>query len=422
MIKRAKKLISHPLASGSAVLFITSIAVNFGNYIFNLLAGRMLGPKEYGVFASLVALFIIFSIPSTILQTIIIKFTSGFKAKNDINAIKALFWDFTKKIGIFSISLFLLLILFSQQIVNYLKISSITPVIFWASIFLITFLGTANNSFLQGLLRFFKLSLGNILGAISKLGFGLGLAYLGFGVNGLLLGFFASIFIPYIYTFIPLRDVLTHQDGHNLKLNYKEIISFSLPALIAVLGIGLFYTVDVVLVKHFFDEYQAGLYSALSVVGRVIFFASSSITSVMFALSSHNHAKGENTEKIFLMSLILVAAGSLAIASFYFLFPNFTMNFFFGEKFLAAAPYLGVFAVFITLFALCNLMVNFFLSTQRYKILFLPILGAVLQAGLIYRFHESFDQIIMINIFVVGGLFVILSGYLLLGSKLKFSH
>ena len=62
MKKRVKKLVTHPLISGSSILLIGSLIVNIFNYVFNLSMGRLLSIEEYGLLASLTAFISIIAI------------------------------------------------------------------------------------------------------------------------------------------------------------------------------------------------------------------------------------------------------------------------------------------------------------------------------------------------------------------------
>ena len=69
-MKLIKKLINHPLFSGSAIVFVGNMTANVVNYLYHLIMGRMLGPVEYGVLASLYSvLYLVGIIPSSAATT-----------------------------------------------------------------------------------------------------------------------------------------------------------------------------------------------------------------------------------------------------------------------------------------------------------------------------------------------------------------
>src|SRR3989304_10540644 len=104
MKERIKSFIfENQLLSGSLVMVLSSIFVNFGNYLYQLLMARMLGPINYGSFISLIAIFYLLAIPALSLATVVVKFTTIFKAANDYRNLYPLFPAFSEKIFILGI-------------------------------------------------------------------------------------------------------------------------------------------------------------------------------------------------------------------------------------------------------------------------------------------------------------------------------
>ena len=64
-------------------------------------------------------------------------------------------------------------------------------------------------------------------------------------------------------------------------------------------------TMDLILVKHFFSDQDAGVYATLSILGKIIYFAASPVASVMFPIVAGKHAKGEKYFEFLLMSLLI---------------------------------------------------------------------------------------------------------------------
>ena len=62
-----RRIHESPLGGGPAVL-VGLVLWNSGNYAFFLLAGRRLGPDDYGVVAALLAVTLIVLVPSGALQ------------------------------------------------------------------------------------------------------------------------------------------------------------------------------------------------------------------------------------------------------------------------------------------------------------------------------------------------------------------
>jgi O-antigen/teichoic acid export membrane protein len=167
-------------------------------------------------------------------------------------------------------------------------------------------------------------------------------------------------------------------------------------------GLISFISTDIILVKHFFDPTQAGLYAGLSLIGRIIFFVSAPIGTVMFPIIVQKHTKGDSFSNTFKMALGLVLIPSLLLSLFYLFYPTFSILFFLKRpEYLSISPLLGLFGFYITFYNVLYLFANFYLSIKK-TFIYIPILtGALLQILLITIYHQSFIQIIMISFVLV---------------------
>ena len=402
-----KAVIKNPLARGSALMFIGSMIGNFANYIFNLLMGRGLGPEGYGTLAALVSVLIIVSVPAAAFSTTIVKFTADGKAGAEWGLLALLFRRLGLVLTVIGFLTFLIFFFGQNLIGSLLNIQRPVSLIILGLIFFITFPATLSGGILVGLQKFPFISFNSVFSSLSKLIFGIIFVYFGFGVEGAMLAIFISMFLPFIFSLYPLR-FLFHEFREKVTIDWRPLIKYVFPALIATLGLNLLTTSDIVIVKKFFNPHDAGIYSALSLIGRVIFFASGPVTTVMFSLVAERKAGRQRYDHFLTASALALGGLSLAITLFYALFPEFSVRFFFGEKYISAAPYLWLFGLFITLFSLCNLFVNFFLSIKETKAAMLALPASFAQIILITLFHPNFLTVIEISTAVTAVFFLCL--------------
>ncbi|MCG2685912.1 oligosaccharide flippase family protein, partial [Candidatus Parcubacteria bacterium] len=379
------KLTASPLARGSFVVLVGATVSNFANYIFNLSMGRMLGPADYGTLAALAAVLSVVSVPSAALATTVVKFTTEFKGKKSWGKITTLLSSLSKVLVGLGVLVFLSFTLFQAPVAGFLRISPASLIVLLGAMFLINFPQTVNNGILQGLQKFKFLASNSILASAIKLGVGVGLVAKGYSVAGAMTAIFLSLMLPYWRTFFPLKFLKDKEHG---EVNWVSMYRYAAPTFLTLLGMTLLISNDVVLVKKFFPAEEAGLYAALSLVGRVILYATSSVVGVMFTLVAERQAVNARYQHLLRLSLLLVGSFGSMATIFYFAFPNFVMRFFFGPKYLGSAQFLGFFAIFVTLYSLCNVLVNFFLSVRRTDVAWLTLLAAGAQLLLITLFHR----------------------------------
>lgn len=404
------------VARGSLVVLVGTLGGSFLNYLFHLVMGRLLSPAEYGVLVSLFSLLYIVGVPGAVLGTTAAKFASKYKAKGDFKAVtEALVWT-SKVILASGLTLLFLSFLFRCQIAGFLRISNpLLPVLFSVFIVLLI-LGSVPTGFLQGLLRFKAFSFISFLGPLLKLLLGVGLAALGFGVFGVTWGLILSSILITIITLALLKK--------NLRFPFLEssfvvsdLLQYALPTTVILLALTSFYNADVVLVKHFFSPEEAGIYSSVVTLGRIIFFGLSSVGVVMFPVASEKYESGRDPSAVFVNSLKLVGLGALLAVVLYSSFPGLLVRILFGEAYIGVVPYLGLFALFMALYSLVNLLVQFFLSIREMRIAGPLCALAAIQALALWFFHGSLLQVIRVNIAVAVFSLVALGFYYLWGKK-----
>lgn len=400
-----KRFFSSQLVSGSLIVTLGTGLAGGINYLFHLLMGRMLGPADYGVLASLISLAYLLSIPTATLNLVLVKFVSNFKGKNNFASIASLFKISSKKILPWALSLLLIFLLFSPLVVSFLHLPSFLPFVFVLLLFFVSVFITINRAFLQGLARFSYFSLSSILENLLKLLVAVVLVWWGFKVNGALFAFLVGSILAYFFTFIPLRFIFSKKEKQTL-LNRKEFIYFALPVFFSTLAFTSLYTTDVVLVRHFFPGSESGFYAALSVLGKIIFFVTSPIVSVAFPLISERYVKGARYRHLLWFSFLIMGTLSFLATLMYFLFPQLMIKILYGTAFLSISPYLGCFGIFLSLYGLCFLMTNFFLSIGKTKIVSLPLIASLSQITLICFFHQDLWQIIFISISLLALLLI----------------
>jgi O-antigen/teichoic acid export membrane protein len=408
------KLIRHELVSGSAYVFAGSIFANFLAFLLNLFLARNLSYVDYGIFASLISVVILASIPAGSITTIIVKFASDYHSKNELGRLQNFYKKSFKFIIAFSFFTMMLFVIFSPLIKNFLHLDNIFYILIVGLCVVAGYIQVVNLGFLQAIMKFGFLSFTGVLSNIVKLIIGVLFVFLGFRVFS---GLWSIIFMGlsgFLIGFIPLRFIFSKNTDDDIHVSTKEILRYALPVFITVLFMTSFTSTDVILVKHFFSSQQAGFYAGLSLIGKVIFYFTTPIPFVMFPLLIRRKNSGKSFNKLFYLALILVLLPSLTITGFYFIFPKLVVNMFLGGKdYLEIAGLAGFFGINLTIFSLINVFINFFLSLNRTKIVPLIVISALAQIILIYIFHNNFSQIITISILVLSVLLIVLAGYYL---------
>lgn len=413
MKERIKSTLRHPLISGSAVIFLGTNVGNIFNFLFNLYMLHNLTSIEYGTLVGLISIITLFSQVADAITPFIVNYAAIYFAVGELGKAKTLFFKATKLSTSVGLVLFLVLVLFTPTIGSFLKIQDPTLIILSAICVFSGYLGIVNRAFLQAKLSFAFLALIVFVGSFMKFTTAVFFVDMGFGVQGAFYAFIIAFIVPYLISFIPLRNLLKPEQLRE-HIELRKMMKFGFGSVIAVFAVTAFITTDILLVKHFFNPQSAGLYAGMTIVGKIIYFFSAPIGSVMFPLIVQKYAKKQNYHSDFRLALFLVGLPSLLLTSGYFLFPDLVIQFVMKrEEYLAAAPYIGYVGIFFTFYSLITVMVNFFLSIQRTYV-FIPVLAfSLLQAAGIWFFHASLYQVLFVSIVASGLLLLTLLLYYL---------
>lgn len=387
-------------------MIIGSNTINFLNYIYHFVIGRMLGPSGYGELVSLISVIGIFGTIPASLGLVIIKYVSAAKTKEEIDNLVG--WIKRRTFQI-SLLIFICLAILSPAVASFLHINRIDYLILIAISYLFSLSSGFNRSILQGLLRFKEMIFSILAESSFKLMLSVLLVYLGFFVGGAIFAFTVACIVGWFLTSVYLRKYDTENTSQ--PKNIQSLIFFTFPVLIQTISLTSIYLADVILVKHFFSSLDTGMYGSLSNLGKVIFYGASPISAVMFPLVSKRHSFGEDYYKIFLYSFGLTSVFAIFITLFYFLLPELAINILYGSDYLAAKGLLVWFGIFMSLFTLSSLVINFCLSLGKVKVISLPLLAAVAQILGIWLFHSNLLMVIIVSIIITALLLVSLLIY-----------
>ena len=400
-----QKLFKNQLVAGSFVLFAGTAVSNFGNYLYHLLMGRMLGPIDYGILASLISLTYLFNIPMGTLGLVVVKYVSALRGRREFGGIAYFYSWLNKKVTILALAGFFLLIIISPWLASFLHLDSTLPILLAIVLSLVGIYLTINTSVLQGFLRFGLMSILGVISVFLKLIIAISLVYLGWKVLGAILSILIGSILGCLLAGFFVARLLKKGKKKEKKISGRKIFNYSIPAFFSTLAFTSLYTIDVVLARHFLPAQEAGFYAALATLGKVIFFATGPIVIVMFPMVSEKHANGKKYLNLLNLSLSLVLFVCLGISGVYFLFPKLMVNLLYGSQYLLASSNLWLFAVFLSFYSLSYLLVNFYLSVKKMKIVSLPAIAALLQIVFIFFFHRDLEQIVIISITITALLF-----------------
>lgn len=372
------------------------------NYVFNIIVARYTDSSIFGTFSAAMAIVYLLQIPFTSIQAIITK-RVGENRKYDLNKFKWQSFFTFASIGIVVSSAFYI----ARQPLS--QIANIPESIFFylALVLLMSFISSVAKGVLLGteriatvnLLIFGETILKLIMGVVAiKLGGSLPLLMLGSSIPALL----TTIFV------LPLTKLPGEKQENKIGLNYKELLLTTMSFLL----LSAPYTIDLILVNTSFRSE----YSAVSLLGKLVYFASITIAAVMFARLSNQTSVKDEKRTLFISLGGTILIGLILTFGLY-IFKDLVINMTIGSQYLSIAPYIAIFGLCMTGYAVVYMLANYFISINSFKYIFILIFMTALQIYLFMTNNSSLMQVIYNQIIVYSALTVLTLIYLFLTFK-----
>jgi O-antigen/teichoic acid export membrane protein len=381
------------------LVFMSTIVVNAFNYVFHVVISRKLGVVDYGVLYSLFAVMAFLGAPTSILMMIVARYAAEFHALGDGAHLRALSSWALRRTGVLGVLVILLGGLFASPIATMLRIQDDRSVFLASVVFALSIVLPSVFGILQGVEDFKRLAISSILEGSLKAVLGIFFVFMGFGVNGALLGFALSGVVGLIYTWIVIRRRFA-PSAEPLHLNVRRLMKTSAGITAAATAMTALGFSDVLLVKHYFLPREAGLYSATSLVGKVLFFLVGFIPTIVLPKVTARVSAGKSPVPIIVQAGICIAGICGSGLFMLFLVPGLAIRVMSGDAFLAAAPLVFPYACAMTFLAVSGAVVAYKMGLHCFD--FVPALFAVVLGEIvaISFLHRSLSQVVWV--LVVG--------------------
>lgn len=381
------------------ILFIATMFGNLAAFFYHFYMGRVLGPEDYSILGVVLSIAYLVNVPAGVLQTTVTKVIAEFVAKKKEKEILNFYLIVLKKFFLYGLILFFIFLLLSRLIANFLKIDILSLLLF-APFIIFALILPICRGVLQGKQKFKSLGINITLESIFKLILGISFVYIELHIYGAVSAITLAISLAFILAYFSLKKKLNLRNNkkllHNFEdFNIKKFYLYLMPVFFGLLLLTLSYTIDIFIVKHFFSEKEAGLYVALSTIGKIVFFASSAVSAVMFTKVTDLYARGKSSKNILYKSIVFILLIGVPITIFYFFFPNLVVLSLMGIKYLEISGMLWMFAVVMLFFSLNYLFVFYNLSINRIKFLWVLFIWFILECLILGFQHTTIYTIIV---------------------------
>lgn len=374
---------------GSIIMLLGSGVVSSLNFGYNVGMARLLGPASFGDVSAVATLFMLASAITLSFQLVCAKFVARNAAEADQAAV---YHSLMGRAWIVGLSLGASVIAARNPITHILNLhdSRLVALLGMGIAFYVP-LGVKRGG-IQGRCRFSALSVNFIVEAGVKFALAMALVLAGYGVLGAVGALAVSITVAFLFPSLVFRK--SAATDQCVPASFREGIQ----AIVFFVGQVVINNIDILLVKYYFAPTDAGMYAAVALVGRVLYFAAWSIVSAMFPVTAAVPEDADQSGSVVLAPFLLVLAISAAFVVFLAAFPHLVVSFVFGHSFHQAEGLMSLYAVATGLYALSVVLMAFEMSR---KIANTGWLQLVFSAGLIVVIaflHHTLREVVMVQV------------------------
>ena len=364
------------------------MAMNIGGFLFHAIAGRALGVAEYGALYTLISMYALAGQPVATLSPVVARYAAEFHALHDARHLRGLAEYVVRVFGAIALLSALLATIFAVPIAAFIREPAWAVVMVGIGVAFAT-LSAALRAFCQGTHAFtlfgismFSEGIGKVLLLVAALAAGLGLVG---GVAAFMVGLGIGAVTVAVVLLRRFRGVVATAPQIDWP-RVRATLGGSAASAIAAVVMG---SADVILVKHYFNAHDAGLYSAASLGGKIVLYFIGFAPTVLLPHFTHRAARGESTRRVLALVLAATAGiGAVAVIAYHFA-GLLLLHVLVGNAFDAALPLMQGYAVAMALLAMTTALVTYGLATHRLGFAIPQLLAAAATLVAIVLRHPS---------------------------------
>ncbi len=390
-------------AGGEAAFLVTAVLVHAGNYLFNVVLSRMLGPSSFAELNLVVTLLLMLTVVTHTVQLVAARATAELDVTRGVDAARDLHGWLRRRAAVAGAVAGVVLaggaplwqVVFNSP-------STLPYVVFGVGLPFFVVLG-ADRGFLQGRAGFRRLAIVNVVEMGVRLVVGVVLVALGAGV----LGAVAAISLSFVAAGLVARDrsipVVQAVTDQSIRRAAQRMLG---PSLVLLLGQIVVANSDVLVVKASVSPAVAGQYAALALVGRAVFYVTWSLVEVAFPLAAREFHEGGRENAVVRRALAATAAiGAVAVAVTA-IAPSLVVGVLFGDAYAAVEPLLWRYTMATVLFSLVFVVANHQLARGEYRATWLLLGGAGLQLAAVIAVRADLARVVDVQVAVMAVLLI----------------
>jgi O-antigen/teichoic acid export membrane protein len=234
---------------------------------------------------------------------------------------------------------------------------------------------------------------------IVRVGLGIALVLAGLGVNGATIALTTSFIVTCAIVTVASRSGST---AFGAGIDSREVRAYA--ALVSILLVGqiIANNSDIFIAKANFTPTDAGIYAAVALVGRAVFFLAWSVATVIFPVVARRHATGGESSALLKGGILAVVGIGVACSLGALWLGGPVLGIVLGPAYAGLSVPLAAYAGMTTLFAVGNLVASYRLSQSKVTESWMLLAASVVQFVLLLIWHDTMTTLISMQAIAMG--------------------
>lgn len=379
----------------SILLFVLMMAANVCNYLFQIIVSKLIGSVElYGIVNTLISIQSIVLVPNTLMVMVAARYTALYSLTGEKEKYSETIALLQKYVLGWASILVAGGAVASPVISAILKLNNSIYVWGVFAVAAVTVLSAVFVGILQGKQEFWAYGIQNLLNMLCKLVFSILFVWIGWSVFGVLGALLLGALAIWIYSYMHVKKYYVKNE-EKAKIDQREIKQYIFGTMCFQVCITFMTNGDMLLVKAFFDETQAGIYASAMVIGKIALYVSGAVVGTLFPMVATAKAEGKETKSL-LKKAFLYGGGMVIICALVMIFGGkLIVGILFGTSYEQAVAYLPAICAFVVPLAFLTIVSNFIIALGETKIVsYCLVSGSVVMLLIAMFFHGSVAEML----------------------------
>lgn len=385
-------------------MLVSSGIVGGLNLVYNLAVAHELGASGFGHASAVYTVLMLLSSVHLSFQIVCSKLVATTK---NLEAQIAVYRHLLRRAWMGASGVGLALVVSRSLVSSYLNLPTDKYIVILAAAVVFYIPLGVRRGLMQGMCSFRSLAFNFVLEASVKVGGAFLFMAWGWGVSGVIGAVVASDVLAYTFS----SPAPTWMTRPRIGLPFPVAFGEGLQASLFFAGQVVINNLDIVLVKHFFSDTEAGVYAAIALVGRVVYMLSWSVVSAMFPFSASVSANKEDGRRVLATALALAAGISALFALGVWAAPAHLWHLLLGAHFPLnqGGSYRALLVLYVAttgIYSVAVVLMAYEISRKIGNVSWVQLLFSGAMIGGIYWIHGSLHDVIMVQTVLLSALLI----------------